>query len=326
MSTIKVDTLNTRTGSGNITFSRPITGLSGSGASLTALNATELTSGTLPMARLSGTLPALNGSALTALNATELTSGTLPIARIADGAITSAKITDSTIVAGDIASDAITTAKIAANAVTTAKIAAGNVSTATVADLAINAAKLADNAVTTAKINANAVTNAKIASGVDAAKLTTGTLPMARLSGTLPALNGSALTNVVAPISRKVKAGSFSTATTGSYSITGVGFQPTFVFFMVAILYSKAWGCWDGVSTSSGTYCIFDYGQNGQSSANVTTGTRLYNVYANTGANIQMAGTVTSFDSDGFTFNRTIPWAPGGTPSETLNWVAHFFK
>ena len=163
MSTIKVDTLNTRTGSGNITFSRPITGLSGSGASLTALNATELTSGTLPMARLSGTLPALNGSALTTLNATELTSGTIPIARIADGAITSAKITDSTIVAGDIASDAITTAKIAANAVTTAKIAAGNVSTATVADLAINAAKLADNAVTTAKINADAVTGAKIA-------------------------------------------------------------------------------------------------------------------------------------------------------------------
>ena len=66
MSTLKVDTLDTRTGSGNITVSRP---LAGSGASLTALNATELTSGTLPMARLSGTLPALNGSALTNLPA-----------------------------------------------------------------------------------------------------------------------------------------------------------------------------------------------------------------------------------------------------------------
>ena len=52
MSTIKVDTLDTRTGTGNITISRPLTGLSGSGASLTALNATELTSGTLPMARI----------------------------------------------------------------------------------------------------------------------------------------------------------------------------------------------------------------------------------------------------------------------------------
>ena len=43
--------------------------LSGSGSGLTALNATQLTSGTLPMARLSGTLPALNGSALTNLPA-----------------------------------------------------------------------------------------------------------------------------------------------------------------------------------------------------------------------------------------------------------------
>ena len=68
MSTIKVDTITTLDGTGNITLSRPLTGLSGSGASLTALNATQLTSGTLPMARLSGTLPALNGSALTNLS------------------------------------------------------------------------------------------------------------------------------------------------------------------------------------------------------------------------------------------------------------------
>ena len=75
MSTIKVDTVTTLDGTGNITLSRPLTGLSGSGASLTALNATELTSGTLPMARLSGTLPALNGSALTNLDAADV-SGT----------------------------------------------------------------------------------------------------------------------------------------------------------------------------------------------------------------------------------------------------------
>ena len=65
MSTIKVDTINTRTGSGDITFSRPIV------ADISSVT------GTLPMARLTGTLPALNGSALTALSAANLT-GALP--------------------------------------------------------------------------------------------------------------------------------------------------------------------------------------------------------------------------------------------------------
>jgi len=53
-STIKVDTIDTPDGTGNITVSRP---LSGSGASLTSL----------PAANLTGTLPAIDGSALTGI-------------------------------------------------------------------------------------------------------------------------------------------------------------------------------------------------------------------------------------------------------------------
>jgi hypothetical protein len=73
------------------------TNFSGGGASLTALNATQLTSGTIPDARfpatlpavsgvnltaLPATLPAASGANLTALNATELTSGTVPVLRL----------------------------------------------------------------------------------------------------------------------------------------------------------------------------------------------------------------------------------------------------
>jgi len=64
MSTLKVDTINTSDGTGNITVSRP---LSGSGASLTSL----------PAANLTGTLPAISGASLTNLTAANLT-GTLP--------------------------------------------------------------------------------------------------------------------------------------------------------------------------------------------------------------------------------------------------------
>ena len=44
-------------------------------------SASNITSGTLPMARLSGTLPALNASALTTINASSISSGTLAVAR-----------------------------------------------------------------------------------------------------------------------------------------------------------------------------------------------------------------------------------------------------
>ena len=57
------------------------TNFSGGGANLTALNATELTSGTVPNARFPATLPAASGINLTALNADNLGSGTVPDAR-----------------------------------------------------------------------------------------------------------------------------------------------------------------------------------------------------------------------------------------------------
>ena len=73
------------------------TNFSGGGASLTDLNATQLTSGTIPDARFPATLPAVSGANLTALpatlpassgvnltalNATQLTSGTVPVLRL----------------------------------------------------------------------------------------------------------------------------------------------------------------------------------------------------------------------------------------------------
>ena len=70
------------------------TTFSGSGASLTSLNATNLASGTIPNGRFPTTLPAVSGANLTSLNASEITSGTLPIARITDGAVTFAKMQD----------------------------------------------------------------------------------------------------------------------------------------------------------------------------------------------------------------------------------------
>ena len=151
---------------------------------------------------------------------TKVTSGT-----ITDNSVTSAKIAVDVIVAEDIAANAITVAELQDNAVTTAKITDANVTTAKVADDAITTAKVADDAITSAliaddaidsaQIADGAVDNAHLATGIDAAKVTTGTLPMARLSGTLPALNGSALTNLPAQITKSTSEPTISTNPSG---------------------------------------------------------------------------------------------------------------
>jgi len=60
----------------------PITTVTGAGSGITALNASNLGSGTIPDARFPATLPAANGSNLTFLNASNLGSGTVPSARV----------------------------------------------------------------------------------------------------------------------------------------------------------------------------------------------------------------------------------------------------
>ncbi len=57
------------------------TTFSGSGSSLTSLNASQLSSGTIPDARFPATLPAVSGANLTNLDASDLASGTIPDAR-----------------------------------------------------------------------------------------------------------------------------------------------------------------------------------------------------------------------------------------------------
>jgi hypothetical protein len=110
------------------------TNFSGGGASLTALNATELTSGTIPNARfpatlpavsgvnltaLPATLPAASGTNLTALNATELTSGTVPVLRLGASGTRDATTylrgdnTWATVSSGGTASDSFATIAVA---------------------------------------------------------------------------------------------------------------------------------------------------------------------------------------------------------------------
>jgi len=79
-----------------ITANITATAFSGSGASLTALNASNLASGTLPDATFPATLPAASGANLTNLEATNIATGLVPTARLGTGTASA-----TTFLAGD---------------------------------------------------------------------------------------------------------------------------------------------------------------------------------------------------------------------------------
>jgi hypothetical protein len=99
--TIAYDTTNSTLEAGINGVNKTFLFTDGNGSALTALNASNLASGTVPDARFPATLPALNGSALTALSASNLGSGTVPLARL------------SGITATEMAANAVTNARLA---------------------------------------------------------------------------------------------------------------------------------------------------------------------------------------------------------------------
>jgi surfactin synthase thioesterase subunit len=141
----------------------PATLPAASGVNLTSLNASNLASGTVPDARFPATLPAASGANLTSLNASNLASGTVPIARIDLNLLT----TSTADADGDFFAvvDSVGAEK---------KLTKGNI--------AISGFNNDSGFIDGSSLNAS--------------NLSSGTVPDARFPATLPALNGSALTNL----------------------------------------------------------------------------------------------------------------------------------
>lgn len=80
-----------------------VTSLAGSGSGITALNASNLSTGTVPDARFPSTLPAVSGVNLTSLNASNIASGTINNSRLPSAISVASLVLSSTLgVAGHI--------------------------------------------------------------------------------------------------------------------------------------------------------------------------------------------------------------------------------
>jgi surfactin synthase thioesterase subunit len=180
--------------SGTIPDARfPATLPAANGSALTDLNASNLASGTLPDARFPATLPAANGSALTNLNASNLASGTLPDARFPATlpAVSGANLTN--LDASDLASGTVPIARIDLNLLTTSTADADGDFFAVV-DSVGDEKKL-----TKANINISGFNNDSgfiDGSSLNASNLDSGTVPDARFPATLPAASGVNLTSL----------------------------------------------------------------------------------------------------------------------------------
>tara|TARA_B100002052_G_scaffold196729_1_gene179477 strand:- start:3752 stop:5542 length:1791 start_codon:yes stop_codon:yes gene_type:complete len=180
--TFSVDTLNQNTtgSAATLTTARNIAGVAFDGSadiSLnnnaitngagyidgSALNATNLTSGTIPDARFPATLPAVSAANLTSIPAANIT-GTLP-------AISGANLTN--LPAADLSS-----------------LNASNLSSGTIPDARFPATLPAISGANLTNLPAGNLSN------LDASNLTSGTIPDARFPATLPAISGANLTNL----------------------------------------------------------------------------------------------------------------------------------
>lgn len=176
-------------------FAGTVTGgtFAGSGASLTALNATNLGSGTVPDARFPATLPAVSGVNLTNLDAADLATGTVPSARLGTGtanattylrgdgtwatvatglpALTSANIwvgsgtnvATAVTMSGDATMNNAGLLTIGSNAIGSGEITDASVALGDLAAGSVDATKIVDASITGSDIAATTITGANIA-------------------------------------------------------------------------------------------------------------------------------------------------------------------
>ena len=163
--------------------------LSWAAVDLTALNASNLTSGTVPDARFPATLPTASGTNLTNLPSASLT-GALPA--ISGAALTSLDATN--LGSGTIPDARFPATLPAASATNLTSIPAANI-TGTLP--AINGGSLTD--LNASNLGSGTIPDARFPATLPAVSATNLTsIPAANITGTLPAIDGSNLTGITA--------------------------------------------------------------------------------------------------------------------------------
>jgi hypothetical protein len=148
------------------------------------------------------------------------------------------------------------------------------------------------------------------------------TLTASKLTGALPAISGASLTNLPASgVTAYTMDGVYNFGSTGTKTITGIGFQPTACLFMACgnSMDTASWCLIDDTSTAGSVTHMLK--KLNTPAFSTRAGGKIYDL--NIGVN-RSQGVFTSFDSGGMTWSH----AEAGTWSsgDALTYVVWLFK
>ncbi len=180
-----------------VTFNNNVTAngiLSGNGSGLTSLNASQLTSGTIPQTQLPGVVVTNNatgvtlsgtfsgnGSGLTSLNASQLTSGTIPQTRL-PGVVVTNNATGVTL-----------SGAFSGNGSNLTSLNASQLTSGTIPQTQLPGAVVTNNA-TGVTLSGTFSGNGSGLTSLNASQLTSGTIPQTRLPGVVVTNNATGVT------------------------------------------------------------------------------------------------------------------------------------
>ncbi len=174
----------------------------------------------------------------------------------------------------------------------------------------LDSSMLEDATVTDAKLANGAVTNIKLAAGIDATKLADGTVTSAELQY-INSLSSNAQTQIdgAGGVTTATGSATFLINSTGAQSVTGLGFQPSTVFFNTSSgpSFINRWSV--GFSVGNDDRSINAYSANHKTYA---AGGQLYVGFESVSSSAFWEGNLTSMDVDGFTWTKTNAYNPAG--------------
>ena len=228
----------------------------------------------------------------TQLDGAKITTGTIPEARITS--------LDANKLTGTVADARFPATLPASSGANLTALPAGNL-TGTIADARFPATLPASSGANLTNLPAGNLTGTVADARISA-------LTASKLTGALPSLNGSALTNL--PSSGDIYSGHYYTNplnAAGSHSVTGVGFEPDAIYVLQIANRAQegmSWGFATQSPSDNGCMTAYNVGTtNDDKQRYDSQQSHVFWLWKDATNHVQ--ATVTSWDTDGFTFTMT---------------------